>query len=202
MKWEEDLIIDIRTHSNKDDVDYPTDFSVDLGRKLRRVRPEFSPCNHEALQKGLDIGEFKTFLEIGVCRNGDTSSTHTILKNIPKGGKFLGIDLEDKSFLDDHSKGIYTMKCNSSNFEQVKNKLEEIGVKSLDFIHIDGWHSINQVLDDWEYTRLLSNNGVVCFHDTTAHPGPYHFVRNLNPELWDVSILCESDHGFTICHKK
>ncbi|HBW87059.1 MAG TPA: hypothetical protein DEF82_10075, partial [Crocinitomicaceae bacterium] len=156
-------------------------------------------------QKAIDACKIKprTFLEIGVCRNGQTSSTHTIIKNIPEGGTYLGVDLDDKSFLNNASKGIHTIKTSSSNYEEVVSKLKSLGVETLDFIFIDGWHSINQVLKDWEYTNLLSDGGVVALHDTTAHPGPFYFMKFLDRNKWEVyPNLCSGDHGLGYCFLK
>ena len=203
MQWENDLVRDIRLNSHLDDEDYPIE---QLGLKYNGIPGvEFSDRNHMAL--GLAIASCrppaKTFLEIGVCRNGETSSTHTIIKNMPSDGIYLGVDIEYKSFLDNPSRGIYTMKESSSNYEEVVKKLESLRVKTVDFIFIDGWHSINQVLKDWEYTKILSDGGVVAFHDTTSHPGPHFFINNLNEEKWIVHRnLCPEDHGLGYCYKK
>jgi predicted O-methyltransferase YrrM len=141
--------------------------------------------------------------EIGVCRNASQSSTHTIIKNVPSDGVYLGVDLDDKTFLNDASKGIHTIKTSSSNYDEVVNRLTSLGVKTLDFIFIDGWHSINQVLKDWEYTKLLSDGGVVGFHDTRLHPGPHYFINNLNRDKWEVhSNLCPNDWGLGYCRRK
>ena len=64
--------------------------------------------------------------------------------------------------------------------------LMEHGEDSFDFIFIDGWHSINQVLDDWKFTEFLAEGGIVGFHDTNTHPGPMLFVDNLNPDKYIV----------------
>lgn len=203
MQWENDLVRDIRTHSNLDDEDYPV---AALGLKYSGIFGiEFTDANHAALQEAISYcnPSAKTFLEIGVCRNGERSSTHTILNNLPHDGIYLGVDIEDKSFLNNPSKGIHTIKESSSDYEKVVEKLNSLGVSTLDFIFIDGWHSINQVLDDWEFTKLLSDGGVVAFHDTTAHPGPHFFIKNLNQEKWTVRHnLCPQDHGFGYCYRK
>jgi len=59
------------------------------------------------------------------------------------------------------------------------------------------------VLIDWEYTELLSQDGIVGFHDTSAHPGPYWFMKNLNTEKWNVEEnVCPADHGVGFASKK
>lgn len=200
MKWEEDLIRDIRTGTELDDQDVPFGHLLDL---VGHAPFEFMPANHEALDYAIKLCKNpKVFVEIGVHRNNQNSSTHTILKNKPDDGIYLGIDVEDKSFLDNPALGIHTIKTTSSNYDLVIEKLKSLGVSHIDFLFIDGWHSINQVLDDWEYTRILSPNGVVAFHDVTAHPGPYYFIRNLNKEKWDVcENACPADNGLGFCVK-
>lgn len=202
MQWKNDLVRDIRLNSHLDDEDGAL---PQLGLRSSGSAIEFTEANHSALQEAIDSCKTqpKTFLEIGVCRNADKSSTFTILKNLPEGGTYLGVDIEDKSYLDDYSKGIHTIKTSSSNYEEVVSKLKSIGVDTIDFIFIDGWHSINQVLLDWEYTKILSEGGVVAFHDTTGHPGPYFFIRNLDRDKWVVfDNKCPNDHGLGYCYRK
>ena len=200
MKWQEDLLIDIRTNTPDDDNDFPFG---DLLELTQCVICEFSIDNRNALQHAINLCKNtpRVFVEIGVHRNGDKSSTHTVLKNLPQNGVYLGIDIEDKTFIDDPARGIHTIKTSSSNYDVVVNKLKELGCDQIDFLFIDGWHSINQVLDDWEYTRILSPGGVVAFHDTAAHPGPHYFMKQLNRVKWHVSEnVCPNDNGFGYCY--
>jgi hypothetical protein len=212
-QWEKDLIRDIRFHNYLDNIDdirlhnylYDIGFIIELTAKLVDGSIEFTDANHKALQKAMDFCSKppKTFLEIGIHRNQGRSSTYTIFQNLPSDGIYLGVDIEDKSFLNIPTKGIYTIQTSSSNYEEVVNKLKFIGVEELDFIFIDGWHSINQVLDDWEYTKILSKGGVVAFHDTTQHLGPYCFINSLDTSKWDVyTNVCPLDYGFGYCKRK
>jgi len=201
-KWREDLVKDIRFGNPTDDWD---GVLTNLGFAWSTTPIEFTQANHDALQTA--INQCKTppkyFMEIGVCRNGEASSTHTILKNVPEGGIYLGVDIADKSFLNNESKGIHTIQTSSSNYQQIVDKLKSLGVDKLDFLFIDGWHSINQVLADWEFSKIVSDDGVIGFHDTTAHPGPYFFINHLDREKWEVfPNLCPNDHGLGYCFKK
>jgi hypothetical protein len=212
-RWVSDLKKDIRTFINNfDDIDSP--FKIDthglvMTQVVKWIEPtaEFSKDNQNALRKAINQCVIngirpKTFLEIGVHRNQQDSSTGIILENLPKDGIYLGIDLEDKSYLDDHENGIYTLRENSSNYSSVTNKLESIGITKLDFIFIDGWHSINQVCQDWEYVNLLRPGGVVAFHDVTYHMGPSNFIRNLDKSKWVVNEnLCPQDYGLGYCYR-
>jgi hypothetical protein len=56
------------------------------------------------------IERYKKFpiniMEIGVSRNGDRSFTNILLENKHPKSKYLGIDIQDKSFLNDDKKSI------------------------------------------------------------------------------------------------
>ena len=195
MKWQNDLVRDIRFHDDRDDIDDPRKFGYKLTHKIHK---EFSDDNAKILSEVIDRFKPQTYVEIGVHRNGQDSSTCIIHSKMRPGDIYLGVDLEDKSFL--HSENIYTIKTNSSNYQAVTDYMNEIGMKSIDLLFIDGWHSINQVLDDWEYSRLLSKNGVVCFHDTTFHFGPKMFLENLS-EKYIVEKYCEHDYGIGVCYE-
>ena len=71
-------------------------------------------------------------------------------------------------------------------------------------LFIDGHHSVNTVINDWLYSDLLSDNGIVLFHDTNFHTGPTIFVESIDKEQYDVVKYFEeyNDYGVTIAHKK
>lgn len=198
MKWEQDLIKDVRTHSHKDDEDGNQSGVVSRETHHEYPHPEFSECNRvQLLEKFLKVKDHaKAVLEIGVCRNGDQSSTHVFLQNKKPETVYVGIDLENKSFLHELGENIHTFAANSSDLESNMARVRELGVEQFDFILIDGHHSINQVYRDWEYTSWLAPGGIVAFHDTAEHPGPFLFVRNLNTEKWNVEVNnCPGDWG-------
>lgn len=202
IKWKQDLVKDIRTNSEKDDICDPLGFGFPFDEMLRRpaANDEFSSANHKALDEAIHActPAPKFFLEIGVNRNGGGSSTHTIIKNTPSDGLFLGVDIVQKEAAP--ANNFYFLKEDSRNYNVVVDHLSSLGVTYLDFIHIDAIHSINQVLHDWEYTRLLRKGGVVGFHDVTAHPGPHSFIRALNTDKWSVvENVCPHDYGFGYC---
>ena len=200
MKWMTDLAEDIKFNSHLDDIDgwiwaHPYDGS----------RGEFTKENRDFLKEYfLRVKDQCTaILEIGVCRNNQDSSTHVFLQNKNPDTIFVGIDLEDKSFLNNPEQNIHTIRGSSNNIEENLNTIKELGVEKFDFIFIDGWHSVNQVLIDWEYTKILSDIGIVGFHDTTAHPGPMKFVKALNRDLWNVDEnLSPTDHGIGFAWQK
>ena len=204
MKWQEDLIKDIRTNSSYDDADGNDDNLISRDIPGDYTWREFSAGNREALAEYFlkTKDTCRAILEIGVARNREESSCHMFLSNKKDETTYVGIDIDDKSFLNDASKNIFTIQNSSSDYENNIEKIKSFGVTELDFIFIDGWHSINQVLADWEYTKLLSANGIVALHDISEHPGPYHFIRNLNKDVWNVDLRCLNDWGIGFVWKK
>jgi len=205
MKWEQDLIKDIRWtdgQCNDDDGNW-------AGRIVREHpytgAEEFTDCNRASLtNEFLKIKDrCRVIVEIGVCRNDRSSSTWCFLNNKKDETIYIGIDLDDKTYLDNPEKNIWTIQGDSGSIKEAFEIFKDLGVTEIDFLFIDGLHSINQVLIDWEYTQLLSSNGVVGFHDTSEHPGPNLFVKALNRDIWDVvENTCPNDHGIGFAWKK
>lgn len=171
---------------------------------------EFSIDNQEILKKYLtEMKEKKeklSIVEIGVNRNGYVvSSTSIFLDNKRDTDIYLGIDIEDKSILNNPDKNIFTIKSPSQNTESIFNYLKQIDINEIDILMIDGYHSINQVYFEWEnYTPLLSSNGIVIIHDTNSHPGPYFLVKSINTEQYDVYKYLSDvvDWGISVAIKK
>ena len=126
-------------------------------------------------------------VEIGVNRNTyNESSTSIFLDNKRSNDIYIGIDIEDKSFLNNSEKNIHTIQSKSENIEYVLNKFSEIGIQEIDILMIDGWHSINTVYTEWKYTKILSEKGLVVFHDTNGHPGPYFIIKSIDTTQYDI----------------
>jgi hypothetical protein len=192
MKWKEDLTKDIRYHDQRDDIDNPHFLDMGYPHAI-----EFSKCNQSKLRESFlkKKDTCKCILEIGVHRNKTISSTSTLLELKNKETFYVGVDILDKSYLNDKDNNIYTIATSSSNYEEIVNLLSSLNIDKIDYLFIDGWHSINQVYQDWEFTKILSKDGVVGFHDTTRHPGPEKFIKNLNTTKWETEILCPEDNG-------
>lgn len=143
-------------------------------------------------------------MEIGISRNGDGSFTHAMLKNKPKDILYLGVDIEDKSYLDNSDENIYTIKEDSFNRNTVIDYAKKIGLNKISILFIDGWHSLNAVINDWQYVELLSDNGIIIFHDTNSHPGPTVFIECIDKDLFEVEKYFSNmdDYGVTIVYKK
>lgn len=213
MKWETDLIKDIRLHNGYDDGEsrldqyvklYP-DIATDNGVIYQYDGKECTECNRNALlEQFLRVKDTcKAILEIGIGRNGKDSFATVFFENKNEDTVYVGLDIEDRSWLVEYGENIFTIEGDSSNYDEIVNIIKSFGVEQFDFIFIDGDHSVNQVLRDWEYTNLLSDKGVVGFHDTSHHTGPYMFIRNLDGEKWDViKNACPEDYGIGFAIRK
>lgn len=210
MKWQNDLIKEIRDFNQNDDEDWayphPKGYGCNLDLNGNIVYPEeVTHCNrYHLLEQFLKVRDnAKAILEIGIGRNQEKSFAYVFFKNKKKDTVYIGLDLDDRSFLRDSKNNIHTVQNNSSYYQENVEIFKQIGVSKFDFIFIDGWHSINQVLMDWEYTNLLADGGIVGFHDTSCHPGPYRFINALDTTKWEViPNCCPDDWGIGFAWKK
>jgi cephalosporin hydroxylase len=213
MKWKSDLIEDVRSNTTADDLCCGIDHFLNLWPDAKDEESvintysgqEVTECNREALkQQFLKVkNNCKAILEIGIGRNGKDSFATVFFENKNNDTKYVGVDIEDRSWLVDYGENIFTIQGNSSNYDEIveiiKDKFE---IEKFDFIFIDGLHSLNQVLKDWEYTNLLSDTGIVGLHDTSHHIGPFLFIRNLDKNKWDViENACPQDYGIGFATK-
>lgn len=174
----------------------------------RKISQHFSDNDHAVLKSALlSIKDTCNFiLEVGIARKGRKSSTYTLLDNKRDQCIYLGVDLRAGTFLLNYTTNVYTLQTNSSNIEQICDYIKEIsGRMVVDFLHIDGWHSVNQILDDWRFAEFVSDNGVIVLHDTNVHPGPVELVKAIDREIFFVEKYFEDrkdDWGITVVRKK
>jgi hypothetical protein len=216
------LSYDIRSHSQEDDLDFPADWGQFEDWPPRKITScvrenhgielmrEFSDCNqYSLLSEFMKVRESaKVIVEIGVARLSTNFYEHTsttiLLNNKLDSTIYLGIDVDDKSFLNDPAKNIFTLQSQSENYEIVQLKLNELGITKIDFLFIDGWHSVNQVLDELFYVDLVVRNGIIGYHDTNFHPGPRKIIEAMRPEFFEVRKHCTlpTDFGVAFATKK
>ena len=189
MKWQQDLIKDIRRNNGTDGRDLPDRCYSEPGWPHGNDWKTNSDENKRILEeKFLSIRDrCLSILEIGISREGPDSFTNIFIRNKLPNAIYIGIDIGDKTYLDNRDNHVYTIRASSSDYEYCKNIINTFfGIQQFDFIFIDGWHSVNQVLQDWEYTNMLTPNGMVGFHDTQWHPGPKLFMEALDTDKWNV----------------
>ena len=174
--------------------DGPNEFSLDDQNIL-----------HYYLHKRLQQKDKIVIVEIGVCRSDyHKTSTSILMDNKRDNDIYIGIDIEDKSYLNNPSKNIYTLKTRSEDFTTVYNFFKRLGITEIDFFMIDGWHSVNQVYAEWTYTQMLVRQGIVAFHDTNAHPEPSCVLASIDTTQYDVYkyLIDIQDWGIGIAVKK
>lgn len=177
------------------------DFNLSSGAWIGPI--EISEAEHKVLKNIISMYTNPiTIMEIGVFRNGKNSFTETILNTKLNDSIYLGIDLDDKSVLNNDIKHIYTLRVNSFDQNTVRNKLKELNINTLNILLIDGDHSIEGCVNDWKYVDMLSNDGTVIIHDTSSHVGPREFVKFIDKNIFDVTIYNNgSDNGITTAKK-
>lgn len=213
MKWKSDLIEDVRSNTAADDLCCGIDHFLNLWPDAKDEESvintysgqEVTECNREALkQQFLKVkNNCKAILEIGIGRNGKDSFATVFFENKNNDTKYVGVDIEDRSWLVDYGENIFTIQGNSSNYDEIVEIInDKFEIEKFDFIFIDGLHSLNQVLKDWEYTNLLSDTGIVGLHDTSHHIGPFLFISNLDKNKWNViENACPQDYGIGFATK-
>jgi hypothetical protein len=181
---------------------------IDNFAKNMQVPVEFSKRNQDKL---IDYFQSikencKCIVEIGVFRNEySKTSTSVLIDNKLESTFYFGIDINDKSELNNSNKNIYTIKTNSINHDILWKKMAEFNLNSIDFLFIDGYHSIDMVVNDWKYTEKLSKNGIVGFHDTNVHAGPYFVFNAIDENLFEkFSYFTDNadDWGISFAIKK
>jgi cephalosporin hydroxylase len=180
-----------------------TDF---YGEFYRPVPREFSPANQEVLRQALlSLPNPRCIVEIGVQRNPlPESSTGILLQHKPADCVFIGVDIEDKSHLTDTQARVYTLQMDSADRAKVFALMEELKLEQIDFLFIDGWHSVNQCLADWQYVERLSPEGIIVMHDTNVHPGPVAVFEAIDEAMFQKAKHCTEgpDWGISVVRRR
>jgi hypothetical protein len=77
------------------------------------------------------------------------------------------------------------------------------GHEQIDFMFVDGWHSINQVIKEWKYWEKMAPNAVMAFHDTNYHPGPVALLDAIDTDIFSVEYFGrgEADWGVGVVQR-
>jgi len=171
------------------------------------VETEFSKDDQRLLLEHFNKikNKCKCIVEIGVCRNDyPYSSTSIFLDNKLTDTIYIGIDLSDKSFLNNKIKNVYTIKSDSRDKFNLYNLMSSLEIEKIDFLFIDGGHSVNMCINDWSYTEKISDFGIIGFHGTNRHPGPMVIFEAIDETLYNKSKYMEipGDWGVGFAIKK
>ena len=172
---------------------------------VRYASREIQQCELDLISETAKLYSTEAILEIGVARdkNGLDSFTYKYINEKSDTIGYVAVDIDDKSFLNDESKKIYSIQCKSEEQEKIRQFLKEKGIEKISILSIDGWHSLNAVINDWKYTDLLIKGGVVIFHDSNYHPGVHCFIPFIDTTKYEVKKYFEGEdaHGITIAKK-
>ena len=148
----------------------------------------------------IKMSKYKTVIEIGVFE-GETS--RHLIKALPKGGQFIGIDIND--YRTDVTKAAMSIGGKSIDFI-LGNSLDELNhlpKNHFDLIFVDGDHSFEHVLEEFKLAEnLVSDGGVIVLHDTIHLEGPRRLVeyaQQLNYK--SVTLNTPEGRGISIIHR-
>ena len=175
-----------------------------LQRVKTGVPKEFSDNDIEVLIGALKkLGSnCKLIVEIGMNRSRSqdpdafdyvgNNSTRQLIKNKEEECIYLGIDI-DRTNVDIISKDyenddtVLAVCIDSSNTDTIEQIFKSTGCDKIDLLHIDGHHSVIQIIKDWKLVRNLSSHGIVVLHDTNHHPGPTQILKAIDRDMFKVT---------------
>jgi hypothetical protein len=168
---------------------------------------ECTDCNLEIVRNVVASmeGKLDAIMEIGIARpsNGYQSFSHVLMSQKKNSCVYLGVDIDDRSYLDQPERNIHTLRSDSFDQSRVRVWISSLGVGQLDLLLIDGWHSVNACINDWRYADLLSPHGVVIMHDTNSHPGPVCLFEAVDSDLFVKERFCTGhDNGIAVLRRK
>jgi cephalosporin hydroxylase len=165
----------------------------------------FSSVDHSALEYAFSKlpQAPKLIVEIGVDECGGVTSTNTLLRIKPQDCMYVGIDIRPKSYLNNLMNNIFTIQTDSANHEELYKLMDWYGHEQIDFMFVDGWHSVNQVIKEWKYWEKMIPNGVMAFHDTNHHPGPVAVLDAIDRDIFSVEYFGrdETDWGVGVVQR-
>lgn len=166
---------------------------------------QFSKENGEILKELMLKTNPDVVVEIGIARHHrfSNSSTHTLFDNKKENCKYFGIDLDYT--------GIYEYETYQPNIKLLignsgdQNIIDVVKNNSpIDILLIDGDHSINGFLQDWEYVKYVRKGGFIVCHDTNNHPGPFYFYDAIDENKFNKFRYFENrydDNGLAVFEK-
>ena len=146
------------------------------------------------------MSKYKTILEVGVFE-GET--TQHLIKSLPKGGQYVGIDINDyrtdatKLYMSEGGKSIDFILGNSHN------ELTKLPSNHFDLIFVDGDHSWESILPEFKLVeKLVSRGGVIVYHDTIHLSDPKRLVEYAEYYNYKaVTLNTPEGRGLSILHK-
>jgi predicted O-methyltransferase YrrM len=145
--------------------------------KIKTLDPTFTEAPRQEWNSEHEVALFlaglirltkaRSILEIGVFEGYTTAE---MIAALPKGGLFVGVDIEDYVTPENKAK----MKAARDRgvvvdffLENSLVKMKELPKNHFDIIFIDGNHEHSHVLAEFKLAeKLITQNGIIVFHDS------------------------------------
>lgn len=185
-----------------------TNFYAMTNQKHNHVPKEMSEMNLEKIEYFFKnyVPEDGLFVEIGVWRNPDSKdmvSTQLVFDIKHNNCSYLGIDIEDRPHILNKKPNVHFLQTDSSDFNNIKNYIDNNIKKEIDFLFIDGLHSVEQVKKELALINLVKKGGIIAFHDISVHAGPNMWIDAFDPTMFNIYKFRENnDWGIGFILKK
>ena len=178
-------------------VNIPLEDYIKLNAFVPSVPKEMSDMNLSKVREFFGrLVSPQLVVEIGVMRNpGIQNTTQTVLEMKPDTCAYVGIDIEDRSYVKKYGTNIYTLQIDSAETSTIKEYLSRFNTP-IDYLFIDGLHSIYQVGKEIDLISLVRKGGVIGFHDISVHTGPNAWMEAFDPDKFEIyKFHAEGDWG-------
>jgi cephalosporin hydroxylase len=145
-------------------------------------------------------------VEIGVWRNPNSpskTSTQLFLDLKTKKTQYVGIDIEPRPHVLTYTENAFMLQVDSADTKTIQKVIQDQIRKPIDFLFIDGLHSVEQVKKELALIPLVRKGGVIGFHDISFHAGPNVWMDAFDPEKFDIyKFRADDDWGIGFLVKK
>jgi len=179
-----------------------TDFYERTQQYVNYVPVEVSEWNLRLLETFFDkaVDDNGLIVEIGVWRDPTSAtktSTQLFLEKKKDTTDYLGIDIQDRPHVRNYRPNCHILTMDSGNTPFIQRFIQQKFKKEIDFLFIDGLHSLEQVGKEISLIHCVKKGGVIGFHDISAHCGPNLWINAFDPEKFDVHTF-RRDHDWGI----
>ncbi len=117
--------------------------------------------------------------------------------------QYLGIDIEPRPHVSNYTENAFTIQVDSGNTEHIRKIIDHHFRKPIDFLFIDGLHSVEQVKKELALIPLVRKGGVIGFHDISFHAEPNLWMDAFDPKKFDIyKFRADDDWGIGFLIKK
>tara|TARA_R110000824_G_scaffold143199_3_gene310751 strand:+ start:1789 stop:2394 length:606 start_codon:yes stop_codon:yes gene_type:complete len=140
------------------------------------------------------VGDSKKYFEIGSHNLGSALLVEQHAKTLGVEREIFALDLRFSPWANLNyeraSSNVARIECSSNDLRTYKDDLE-----GTDFIFIDGFHSFAQVVRDFELSYdLMTNGGIIAFHDTSPNLNKPEYVEKCTEYARDnLEYLTQDD---------